>query len=93
MAPTRIQTVLKEVLKLTRSTIPSYIEINQNIKNDCGMIMADPIQIHQITMNIITNAYHAIDTDDGKISVVLRETEIELSDLPGKNIKPGKYAF
>jgi CheY-like chemotaxis protein len=93
MAPTRIQTVLKEVLKLTRSTIPSYIEINQNIKNDCGMVMADPTQIHQITMNIINNAYHAIDTDYGKISVVLRETEIELSDLPGKNIEPGKYAL
>nr|WP_319575820.1 PAS domain-containing protein [uncultured Desulfobacter sp.] len=93
MAPTRIQTVLKEVLKLTRSTIPSYIEINQNIKNDCGMVMADPTQIHRIAMNIITNAYHAIDTDDGKISVVLRETEIELSDLPGKNIEPGKYAL
>jgi signal transduction histidine kinase/ActR/RegA family two-component response regulator len=93
MAPTRIQIVLKEVLKLTRSTIPSCIEINQNIKNDCGMVMADPTQIHQIAMNIITNAYHAIEADGGRISVVLRETELELSDLPSKNIGPGKYAL
>jgi len=93
MSPTRIQIVLKEILKLTRSTIPSYIEINHDIKQDCGMIMADPTQIHQIAMNIITNAYHAMETGDGKISVLLRETELALSDVPSKHIQPGKYAL
>ncbi|NWH05560.1 hybrid sensor histidine kinase/response regulator [Desulfobacter latus] len=93
MSPTRIQTVLEEVLKLTRSTIPSYIEINHDIKTDCAMVMADPTQIHQIAMNIITNAYHAMETADGKISVVLRETELALSDLPSKHIEPGTYAL
>jgi len=84
MVPTRIQKILKEVLNLSRSTIPSYIEIIQNIQADCGLIMADPTQIHQIAMNLVTNAYHAVETDNGKIIVELREAQLE---------EAGKYAI
>ena len=93
LLPIRIQTVLEEVLKLIRSTIPSYIEVNHDIKKDCGLILADPTQIHQIAMNIITNAYHAIEADGGKINVGLREVDLERADLPSNNIEPGKYAL
>ncbi|MDM8523952.1 PAS domain S-box protein [Desulfococcaceae bacterium HSG8] len=93
MAPTRIQKILREVLKLSRSTIPSYIEIIENIQPDCGLIMADPTQIHQIAMNIITNAYHAVEADGGKITVRLRETQLEEADLPAINLEPGKCAI
>ena len=72
MIPTRIQNVLKEVIKLSRSTIPTYIEIKQDIQQDCGMVLADPSQIHQIGMNIITNAYHALEDAGGTIFVTLR---------------------
>ncbi|SLM29633.1 hypothetical protein MTBBW1_190005 [Desulfamplus magnetovallimortis] len=71
--PVRIQQILKEVLKLAHSTIPSNIEISQNIQNECGKVMADPTQIHQIAMNLITNAYHAVQDNGGRISVELRE--------------------
>ncbi|MDM8554254.1 PAS domain-containing protein [Desulfococcaceae bacterium HSG7] len=93
MVPTRIQKILREVLKLSRSTIPSYIEIIENIQPDCGLIMADPTQIHQVAMNIITNAYHAVEADDGKITVRLRETQLEEADLPVINLEPGEYAI
>ena len=74
MLPVRIQKVLEEVLKLVRSTIPSDIEIAGDIQSDCGLVLADPTQLHQIAMNLITNAYHAVEGHGGRISVVLRET-------------------
>ncbi len=92
MAPTRVQHILKEVLKLARSIIPSYIEIDREIQPDCGLIMADPTQIHQVAMNIVTNAYHAVEANGGTITVRLKEAELDGSDLPGTHLKPGRYA-
>ena len=76
MIPIRVQPVLKEVMKLMRSTIPSYIEIDENIQSDCGLLMADPTQIHQVAMNIITNAFHAVESKGGKIYVELKEVSL-----------------
>ena len=92
MIPTRIQNVLKEVIKLSRATIPANIEIYQDIQQDCGMVMADPSQIHQIGMNIITNAFHAIGNTGGKISVKLRQTVLETPEPLDINLSPGVYA-
>jgi PAS domain S-box-containing protein len=89
MIPTRVQNILKEVLKLTRSTIPSNIEINQDIQPDCGLILADPTQIHQVAMNIITNAYHAMEENAGQMHVRLREINLEAPE----RLDPGKYAM
>ena len=92
MMPTRIQNVLKEVIKLSRSTIPTYIEIKQDIQQDCGMVMADPSQIHQIGMNIITNAYHAVEETGGIISVQLKQMFLWDTEMIEINISPGDYA-
>ena len=91
MAPTRIQDVLAKVIKLSRATIPATIEIYETVQKDCGMVMADPTQIHQIGMNIITNAFHAIGNSSGKISINLRQTVIERPDPLDLNLNPGCY--
>ncbi|MCD4678261.1 MAG: cache domain-containing protein, partial [Desulfobacula sp.] len=57
----KMQPVIRETLKLIRSSIPTTIDIRQDIKTDCGVIKADPTQIHQIIMNLATNAYHAME--------------------------------
>ncbi len=90
--PIRIQPILKEVLKLSRATIPMNIEITSHIKVDCGMVSADPSQVHQIAMNLITNAYHAVEINGGTINIELKETELEKDALPDNSMKPGKYA-
>ena len=89
--PTSVQHILKEVLMLSRSAIPSYIEIKQDIQKNCCMVMGNPTQIHQVVMNIITNAYHAIEPLHGVISVQLKETEFEASNHPEINLDTGKY--
>ncbi len=90
--PVHIQKILKEVLKLCRATIPADIPITQDIKTDCGPVMADPTQIHQITMNLITNAYHAVESAGGTISVQLAELNITSMDDPADDLVPGRYA-
>jgi PAS domain S-box-containing protein len=88
----KIQPVVKEVLKLIRSTIPTTIEIKQDINPDCGVIKADPTQIHQIVMNIATNAYHAMEETGGELKVTLKEMEFGTLDLINPNMAPGIYA-
>lgn len=90
--PMKVQSVLKEALKLCRSTIPSDIEIKQRIQPDCGLVKADSTQIHQVAMNLITNAYHAVEDNSGKISVYLKETDLSWGDVLGSQLKPGRYA-
>ena len=90
--PVQIQTVVKEVLKLIRSTTPANITVTQDIRKDCGAVTADPTQLHQIAMNLITNASHAIEDDLGEIAVRLKEVDLEAEDFIRENMEPGRYA-
>ena len=86
----RPQQILKEVIKLVRSTIPATIKIHQHLQEDCGVIMADPTQIHQVAMNLVTNAFHAMEEETGEISIILREEELPGQTLP--ETLPGRFA-
>ncbi|MCP4673700.1 MAG: PAS domain S-box protein, partial [Desulfobacula sp.] len=88
----KMQTVIREALKLIRSSIPTTIDIKQNINPDCGVIKADPTQIHQIVMNLSTNAFHAMEETGGVLEVSLEEIKLKKSDLFDPHIKPGVYA-
>jgi len=89
--PVSVQNVLEEVLKLSRSTIPANIEVQQNIQQDCGIVMADPTQIHQITMNLITNASYAVYDKNGVIDIELKELTLKDNELPDSVLQPGQY--
>ncbi len=88
----RMQPVIKDVLKLIRSTIPTSIEIKQTISKDCGIIKADPTQMHQVVMNLATNAYHAMEGTGGKLKVSLKEIELGEQDVISPDMEPGAYA-
>jgi len=88
----KMQPIIKEALKLIRSTIPTTIDIKQDINPDCGVIKADPTQIHQIVMNLTTNAYHAMEETGGELKVSLTEMELGKLDLINQNMAPGVYA-
>ena len=91
--PVRLQQILKEALKLSRSTIPSSIQINQDIQENCGWVMADPIQLHQIVINLVTNAYHAVDQSEGKINVQLKEISVTKDNPSAKLNSDSKYVM
>jgi len=82
---------IEEALKLIRSTIPRNIEIVKNL-NSKSMVSADPTKIHQLTMNLCTNAYHAMKEIGGCLTVALTDVQIfESKQLMNKKIVPGKY--
>ena len=72
--PLKVQSLIKEALNLLRATIPSSIEFQTSIDEDCGLVKGDPTQIHQVIMNLGTNAYHALQETGGKLEVILKET-------------------
>ena len=90
--PADISVVIKEALKLLRASIPSTIEIHQNVKSNLGTVEADLTQIHQIVMNLCTNAFHAMEKDGGQLDVDLISVKISAEDsLLYEDIEPGYY--
>ena len=63
--PINIAPVVTESLKLLRASIPTSIDIRQNMSNDIDDILGDPTQIHQIMINLCTNAAHAMEDVGG----------------------------
>jgi PAS domain S-box-containing protein len=90
--PIRVQQVLKEAIGFIRATIPADIEIHRDIQADCGPVHADPTQIHQIAMNLITNAFHALEQTGGNIFVRLKEEAPGEDDTARAPFQPGRYA-
>jgi CheY-like chemotaxis protein len=88
--PVNIQPVIKEALKLLRSSIPATIEIRQSIDENCGPVLAASTQIHQVVMNLATNAYQAMQEKGGLLELTLMEEEIG-SDDSGTDLHPGTY--
>ncbi len=84
--------LIKEALKLLRASTPATIEMKSNISPDAQTIMANPTQIHQVMMNLCTNATHAMLPQGGLLSVTLDNVTIETEELalPGP-LKPGFY--
>ena len=66
--PIRVKYILKEVLKMLKASTPSSIEIRGAFESDAA-ILADPTQVHQVIMNLCTNATHAMAYDVGVITV------------------------
>ncbi len=91
--PLRIQPLLKETLKLSRASIPSNIELENDVQNDCGLVVTDPTQIQQIVMNLITNAYHAVEMTGGRIAVQLKQVSIPEENPANTQLASGKYAM
>jgi CheY-like chemotaxis protein len=83
---------VNEALRLLRATIPASIEIVSKIAEDTPTVLADSTQVHQIVTNIVTNAWHAIGTKPGTITVQLGTFQVD-ADFAHLNpdLRPGRY--
>ena len=89
--PLQVSLVVKEALKLLRSTIPTTIDIRQNIVSK-SLVLADPTQVHQIVMNLCTNAYHAMRKSGGTLGVSVKDIDIgEADEIPELKHSAGRY--
>jgi PAS domain S-box-containing protein len=87
-----LQPIVDEALQLLRSTLPAMIEIRSSFAPDLPNVSADSTQIHQVVMNLITNAAHAIGEGPGYVSVTVESLQLtpESSAAAG-NLPPGRY--
>jgi len=92
------QSIIKETLKLLRSTTPTTVSVVQDISQDCCMIKANPTRLHQLLLNLFTNAVHAMN-EKGEVIVSLQEVELDADDfnqflhvISFQNMLPGSYA-
>ncbi len=89
--PVKVSLIAKEALKLLRSTIPTSVEIRQNMRSE-SLVMADPTRIHQILMNLCTNAAQAMEENGGRLEVSLLDEIIDGSASgPASHVEPGEY--
>jgi len=91
--PMRLQSVLKEAGDLLRGTLPSTIVLEVDIDPRCGSVIAESTQIHQVVMNLGTNAYHAMEDEGGRLYIGLREVDLEQPESHnGLHVKAGACA-
>ena len=74
--PVEIYKIIKEAAGFLRATIPTSIDIHLNLNPNCGQILGDPTQIHQVLMNLCVNASHAMENRGGMISIELEPVSI-----------------
>ncbi|EKD34774.1 MAG: multi-sensor hybrid histidine kinase [uncultured bacterium] len=92
-SPLRLGQVVTEALGLLRSSLPQSVEIRTKIEVEDELILGNATQIHQIVMNLGTNAKHAIGEKGGVLAVEIDRIEIEPIDEKSKNLQlaPGPY--
>lgn len=92
LEPLAPQLLIKEALKMLRASLPSTIEIKEKVDSKCGKIMADPTNIHQIIVNLCTNALHAMEKEKGVLTVKLYRTTITANEIPKEaEVSPGSF--
>ena len=90
--PVQVKHIIKETLSLLRATLPTTIEIRKDLAKDAGVVNADPTQMHQVIMNLGTNAGHAMQENGGVLEVTL--ANVELDDLSAEkhlDLAAGSY--
>lgn len=91
--PVQIGLVVKEAMKMLRASLPSTIEIKTNVPSH-AVVLADPTQVHQVLMNLCTNAAHAMRQRGGVLDVNLTDVHVEPADIrPHSDLQPGHYVL
>jgi PAS domain S-box-containing protein len=90
--PVAVPLIVKEALKLIRASLPVTIEIRHSIENECGAVLGDATQIHQVIMNLCTNAYHAMRDKGGILEVKVESFEVDAEFARAHaNLREGQY--
>jgi len=90
--PVQISSIIKEVLGMLRSSLPTTIKICRKIHAESSTVLADPTQIHQVLVNLCTNASHAMRQTGGLLEVSLTETDLESETRIGdEHLGQGSY--
>jgi PAS domain S-box-containing protein len=81
--PVTISPIVKEVIRFIRAFLPSTIQIKQSLTAKNDLLLADPTQIHQLLMNLCTNAGHAMKNSGGVLEITLKNVHFTDADIRG----------
>jgi CheY-like chemotaxis protein len=86
-----ITPIVSDALNLLNPTLPPNVALIQDFSENLKPVVADPVHIHQVVLNLCTNAIHAMESGGGKFRVGLSEIKLDGGDAAGMNVKPGCY--
>ncbi|MFA6497867.1 MAG: ATP-binding protein [Desulfurivibrionaceae bacterium] len=89
--PLLLAPLLKETLKMVRASIPATIAIEERITAVGSTVLADPSQMHQVIINLCTNAFHAMEEHGGILSITLDSVQLEEEDAASLGGAAGNY--
>ena len=90
--PVAVQPVVAEALELLRASLPATISVDSHLDAPGETVMADPSQIHQVVMNLATNAFHSMGSGGGLLRLVLEPLELEPEQAAAfAELEPGPY--
>jgi signal transduction histidine kinase len=90
--PVQLAAIISEALKLLRRSLPASIEIQSRLEAGNSTVIANATQIHQVLMNLSTNACHAMEANGGILTVSLTQVEFRpQEELPSPDLIPGSY--
>ncbi len=79
--PLSLQLLVREALKLLRPSIPTTVEIQQHVNDSCEKVRADSSQIHQVIVNLCTNAWQAMEEKGGKLTIELNLKRVDIATV------------
>jgi PAS domain S-box-containing protein len=89
----QLRPVIAETIKLLRASIPSTIQFDISLATNAPMVLADATQIHQILMNLGTNAWHAMKGKPGRLEIKLERCPVDVAHAAAQSrLRPGLYA-
>jgi PAS domain S-box-containing protein len=92
--PVAFKPLLEETFRLLRGTMPSTIRMKLDIQAESATVLADPSQMQQIVVNLVTNAAHAMEENGGLITIGLTEAVLTAGHpMPGVQLPPGAYVI
>ncbi len=90
--PIQLRLVLEEVLTLMQATMPATIDVQKHFSHEDGMVLADPVQLHQVFINLFANAEYALRGKAGNISVKLEQFMVNQGNQDKyPDLAPGPY--
>ena len=89
--PVQMGPIIVEALKLLKGSLPSTLSIVTRFQDNIRSVLADPVQIHQVVINLCSNAAHAMEDQGGVIDVDLSETTLGPSQALSMNLPAGYY--
>jgi two-component system, cell cycle sensor histidine kinase and response regulator CckA len=88
--PCEVEPVVREALRFLRAAVPVTIEFRDRLEAS-GAVVIDPTQLHQVVMNLVTNAFHAMEVQGGILEVALARVRLDGSEAQALALEPGDY--